>query len=183
MAPLTICRIYIVGIFLMLLKISTSVEIDENIKKYIKITVRKYEEGSYTQEFSEIRPDRPKISECCSPLSFTLPNLFIWDPLLQFHDMFHVNPLVCEEHGHVVVPARWTDGSSNSLNPRVLLEDNGPALLVARDYYCKAGLMVISCDTLAKVICRSAIQAYTQVRFHFNICEETAELHFPRTVF
>lgn len=114
MAPLTICRIYIVGIFLMLLKISTSVEIGENIKKYIKITVRKYEEGSYTQEFSEIRPDRPKISECCSPLSFTLPSLFIWDPLLQFHDMFDLNPLVCEEHGHVVVPARWTDGSSNS---------------------------------------------------------------------
>ena len=57
MAPLTICRIYIVGIFLMLLKISTSVEIDKNIKKYIKITVRKYEEGSYTQEFLEIRPD------------------------------------------------------------------------------------------------------------------------------
>ena len=49
MAPLTICRIYIVGIFLMFLKISTSVEIDENIKKYIKITVQKYEEGSYTQ--------------------------------------------------------------------------------------------------------------------------------------
>ena len=53
--------------------------------------------------------------------------------------MFDLNPLVCEEHGHVVVLARWTDGSSNSLNPRVLLEDNGPALLVARDYYCKAG--------------------------------------------
>ena len=33
----------------MLLKISTSVEIDENIKKYIKITFRKYEEGSYMQ--------------------------------------------------------------------------------------------------------------------------------------
>lgn len=101
--------------------------------------MRKYEEGSHAQEFSEIRPDRPKISECCFPLSFTLPNLFIWDPLRQYYDIFDTNPLVCEEHGRVVVPARWTNGSSNSLNPRVLLEDNGPALLIAREYYCKAG--------------------------------------------
>lgn len=124
---------------MVLLKISSSVEVDKHIKQYIKNTVRKYEEGSHPQEFSEIGPDRPKISECCSLLSFTLPTLFIWDPLHHYYDIFDTNPLVCEEHGHVVVPARWTNRSSNSLNLCVLLEDNGPALLIAREPYCKVG--------------------------------------------
>ena len=53
----------------------------ENTKEYIKNVLRVYEEGSEVREFPEIRPDRPRISECCSPSSWTLRTCFIWDPL------------------------------------------------------------------------------------------------------
>lgn len=66
--------------------------------------------------------------------------IYIWDPLLQYEDSFSCFPFSCPQHKNVIlVPRQWTDGSTNTLNPRVILDNIGPRLLITRTYYFNSG--------------------------------------------
>lgn len=71
-------------------------------------------------------------------LHYMLPNVYLWDPLSQYADIYtHFTRPRYEDT--LLTPKQWTDGSTNALNPHVILDTNGPGLLIARNYYCNSG--------------------------------------------
>lgn len=116
------------------------VRISQELQRYISEVLEKCEKGEIARQFHELIPERPSIHERPLPQMYTRPSIFIWDPLQLYQDVFSIKPLVCPVHQELPLQrGRWSDGSSNSLNPRLMLTNEGPALLVFREYYCSSG--------------------------------------------
>lgn len=68
------------------------------------------------------------------------PKLLLWDPLLgaiRNKDF----PVLCPEHYEELEPTdQWMNGSSNSRNPRVLIDSSYMTILVAREYECPGSI-------------------------------------------
>lgn len=54
--------------------------------------------------------------------------MYLWDPLSQYEDIFSRSRV--HDHAHILTPKQWTDGSTNALNPGVILDNTGPCLLL-----------------------------------------------------
>lgn len=120
--------------------LSISVEISDEWKGYINDITAKFEKGIIGKDFQVILPPVSPITETPNPSQFTYPNIYIWDPLFQREDIFKQFQLTCPEHKNMcLLPKQWTDGSTNALNPRVILDNQGPSLLLTRNYYCHSG--------------------------------------------
>ena len=119
---------------------SASVELPEDWKQYIKNIATKFEEGKLEKDFQLVIPPRCKTTEKPNASLYTLPNVYLCDPLSQYADIYTRFPFTCPRHEDTLLtPKQWTDGSTNALNPRVILDTNGPGLLIARNYYCNSG--------------------------------------------
>ena len=70
--------------------------------------------------------------------SYFTPPLLIWDPVTLAQKN---KPVICEEHASEVDSTnRWLDSNTdNSRQPRILIDNSGPKLLIARIYKCKVG--------------------------------------------
>ncbi len=117
----------------------SAMEIPQFWKNYLKTVTKRFEDGEIETEFKVIIARRHRISEQPSASMYTLPNVFVWDPLLQYDDVFSCFPFTCPLHNEfVLIPKQWTDGSTNARNPRIILNENGPCLLISRNYYCNS---------------------------------------------
>lgn len=141
---------------IMIFNSSVSVETPDSWKDFIKDVTTKFDEGSIDKDFHLIIPPRSPITEKPNPSRYLLPNLYLWDPLSQYPDVFLRFPFYCPHHDTMVlIPKQWTDGSTNALYPRVLLDCRGPNLLVTRNYYCNSGetrhyIRGTDCDLMRK---------------------------------
>ena len=117
----------------------SALDVPQYWKEYIKTVAKRFEDREIEREFKVITGTRHKLSEEPNVSMYTLPNVYIWDPLLQYDDVFSCFPLTCPLHEKfVLIPKQWTDGSTNALHPRIILDENGPCLLIVRNYYCNS---------------------------------------------
>ena len=118
----------------------SALEIPQGWKEYLEAVIKRFEDGEIGREFRVIIPPRQKISDKPDVSMYTLPNVYVWDPLTQYDDVFSCFPLTCPLHdGVFLIGKQWTDGSTNSRNPRVILDEHNPCLLIGRIYYCNTG--------------------------------------------
>ena len=103
--------------------VSFLVVLPDKWKDYVKEVIEKFEEGKIDKHFHVIQPPRELITTTLCAYRYTLPNLYVRDPLLQYADVFSNFPITCLDHPGTRLSLRqWTDGSPNSLNPHVILD-------------------------------------------------------------
>ena len=134
------CFWFTISLFFNIYNFSSSVELSQDWKHYIQEIIVKFEKGLIERNIHVIIPQRCPLTKAPKPSKFMLPNLYIWDPLCLYEDIFSQSPLTCSRHKNTnLKPNQWTDGSTDALNPCVMLDIEGPGLLITRNYYCDSG--------------------------------------------
>ncbi|KAJ7386125.1 hypothetical protein OS493_012469 [Desmophyllum pertusum] len=117
-----------------------AVKVSTEIQSFIGVLLRQYLREVDTGELCQPRIVYPAVGNVNpSSVPVMLPVL-LWDPLIQFPDIF--NGFLCPycaldcKVGIVRTTTIWNDGTSKKRNPRKIFDINHPVLLVARSYRC-----------------------------------------------
>lgn len=76
-----------------------------------------------------------------TPSPYLLPNVIIWDPFVQFPNIFtnDVKCPRCKDSVNFLKPVGWKDGRLRRHTPRTIFGKTGVVLVVSREYLCCKG--------------------------------------------
>lgn len=122
--------------------------------------------------------------------SYFTPSLLFWDPISL---ALRNKPIFCPEHGsELEATHRWLDSNTdNSRQPRILIDNSGPKLLIPRIFKCRLGdheirttndVLLKQCGTNANEIIITHKGAF-KAEFVNSLCQYLASgLSFPQMV-
>lgn len=124
----------------------------KEVKEYLLKTTAFYEQQPHGPDI--ISPPLPTASVTAStipkPGQYLLPPVIVWDPLLQFPNVFN-GQILCNKECHSnccapLIPKRWKNGQSEKDAPRHLYGKECFVLLVSRVYICGDGHEILAHD-------------------------------------
>ena len=126
---------FIYFLMLIFVNICFGIELSNREKEYIKTDIDDWLNGNKRKIGTAILPDLPRPHANANELpnygDYILPSKIIWDPMNKIYGLSEVEKC-CPRHNTLITPSHFFDGSFNSLNPRVIFDNNGPVLFIGR---------------------------------------------------
>ena len=92
-------------------------------------------------------PSTPNIGDpSIDSDAFFLPSIILWSPYVTHPNIFPLDSIICPTCGHPARHTNWKDGSSSSLQPRLIPDIENIAYLVSTVYSCDNGHRLLAHD-------------------------------------